>query len=74
MTIGEAMRAAREKAGLTRNKLAKKSGIAVSCISGYERDEFEPKISRVEILADTLGISIDEYIGHEAKQKEGAEE
>lgn len=69
MTIGEAMRAAREKAGLTRNKFAKKSGVAVSCISVYERDEFEPKISRVEILADALGISIDEYIGHEVKEK-----
>lgn len=67
MTIGESMRAAREKAGLSRNKLAQKSGVAVSCISVYERDQFEPKISKVEILADALGISIDEYIGHEVR-------
>ncbi len=71
MTIGEAMKNARQRAGLTQNKLAKISGIPVSCINGYEGDRFIPTVLKVEILADALGISIDEYIGH--KVKEGSE-
>lgn len=69
MTIGEAMRSARQKAGLTIEKLANITGIGVVSLHNYETEKHMPKIDTVEMLADTLGISIDEYIGHEVKEK-----
>ena len=68
MTIGEAMRAARNKAGLMIKELSGISGVSKVLISRYERDLTRPIIDNVEILADALGISIDEYIGHEVRK------
>lgn len=68
MTMGEAMRAARKKAGMTQCKLSKISGVTRNNISEYENDHKSPNICTVEALADSLGISIDEYIGHEIKE------
>ena len=67
MTMGEAMREARTKAGFTQKTLCELSGVRVSQVSSYERDLVNPSITIVEMLADTLGISIDEYVGHEVK-------
>lgn len=64
MTVGEAMRAAREKAGLTQYELAAITGISPTSLNQYERDKHTPRIDAAEMLADTLGISIDEYVGH----------
>lgn len=68
MTMGESMRAARKKAGMTQCKLSKISGVTRSNISEYENDYKSPNICTVEALADSLGIGIDEYIGHEVKR------
>lgn len=68
MTMGEAMRAARKKVGMTQCKLSKISGVTRNNISKYENDNKSPNICTVEALADSLGISIDEYIGHEVKR------
>lgn len=67
MTRGEHMRRARMDAGLTLRQLDALSGITYSMISRYERDVYPSRISlaNVEILADALGLTIDEYIGHE---------
>lgn len=70
MTIGEAMRAAREKAGLSRNKLARMTGIPTVYLYRYENGESLPKVDTAEMLADTLGISVDEYIGHKVREKD----
>ena len=67
MTVGEAMRMAREKANYSRKELSKLSGINAYNIGQYELDRNNPRIDVVELLADALGISIDEYIGHEVK-------
>ena len=68
MTMGESMRAAREKAGLTRIKLSEISGVSIQSIYNYEENKTSPNILCVEALADSLGISIDEYIGHKVKE------
>lgn len=67
MTIGQSMRAARKKAKLSLRALSKLSGIYVTAICDYENDKRNPPISTVEILADALSISIDEYIGHKVR-------
>ena len=58
------MRKAREKAGLTLNKLSEMSGINITTIFNWEHDETSPLLVSAEICADILGISIDEYVGH----------
>ena len=58
------MRAAREKAGLTQAALAAITGISPTSLSQYENDKYIPRIDIAEMLADSLSISIDEYVGH----------
>lgn len=66
MTRGDYMRKAREDAGLTLRELDARSGISFGVISRYERDVYPKRISlaNVVILADVLGLTVDEYIGH----------
>ncbi len=64
MTIGESMKAARERAGLTRRQLSERSGVHAVTIGTQERGERIPSLLSVIDLADSLGITIDEYIGH----------
>jgi len=68
MTRGGHMRRAREAAGLTLRELAERSGVAFSHIGALERDARCGNIVTVELLADALGLSIDEYTGHETKK------
>jgi transcriptional regulator with XRE-family HTH domain len=68
MTTGEAMRNAREKANYSKKELSQLSGINAYNIGQYELDRVKPRIDTAEMLADALGISIDEYIGHEVRK------
>lgn len=68
MTMGQSMKNARKKAGLTQKKLSEISGIPLTSIAKYEGDEVSPTITKVHILANALGISIDEYIGRESSR------
>lgn len=65
MTIGEHMRVARKRAGLTRPKLSKLSGVKVQTIYFAENDKCYTSIFNIICLADVLKISIDEYIGRD---------
>lgn len=65
MTRGDYMRKARRDAGLTLRQLADASGVHFNTISRYERGLYQGCIDNIEILADTLGLTIDEYVGHE---------
>lgn len=65
MTAGEAMRAARERAGLQQKELAALSGLPAHTISVLEAGRRQGMLCTIETLADALGISIDEYVGHE---------
>lgn len=65
MTRGEYMRKARLDAGLSIVRLAEISGIAQTTISLLERKSLRGGwIDTIETLADALGLSIDEYVGH----------
>lgn len=65
MTRGKAMRAARKKAGLSLEELAARAGVQRNTVGRAERDEHVGRIDTIELLADVLCISIDEYIGRE---------
>jgi transcriptional regulator with XRE-family HTH domain len=69
MTRGEYMRKARMDAGLSIAELSAISGISKRTLSDMENNATRGGwLITVELLADTLGLSIDEYIGHEVKK------
>lgn len=71
MTRGEYMRRARRNAELTIKQLAALSGVSANAIGGLERGKrISGQYMTIEVLADALGLSIDEYIGHEVKKHE----
>ena len=60
------MRKWREKRGLTQLELARRSGISQVTISALEIGRNSGgNLDTIELLADALGLSIDEYVGHE---------
>lgn len=60
------MRMWREKRGLTQPELARLSGISQVTISALEIGRNSGgNLDTIELLADALGLSIDEYVGHE---------
>lgn len=69
MTRGQHMRACREAAGLSLRELAEMTGVTFTTIHRLEMGYHEGNIVTIEILADALGVSIDEYIGHERRGK-----
>lgn len=73
-TQGEYMRKAREDAGLTIGDLARASGISRETISALERNVNRfGTIYTISKLADALGLSIDEYVGHEVVKHDSDE-
>jgi len=69
MTRGEHMREARLRAGLSLRDLEKISGVQFGTIGRLETGRNNGSIVTVELLADALGITIDEYIGHERRSE-----
>lgn len=71
MTRGETMRKWREKRGLSQYELSELSGVTQKTIWALEHDKNNGSVTTVELLADALGLSIDEYVGHKViKHKE----
>lgn len=68
LTMGESMRRARKKKGISMRKLAEITGYDPSAISQWENDKAVPRLTSVVDVADALGMSIDELVGHEVKK------
>lgn len=71
MTRGEIMRMWREKRGLSQLELAELSGVTQKTIWALENNKNNGSVTTVELLSDALGLSIDEYVGHERKTYRG---
>ena len=56
MTIGENIRQARKKAGLTQRQLAEKSGVATITLQQYERGVREPKLDTIAKIARAMNL------------------
>ena len=56
MTIGENIRQARKKAGLTQRQLAEKSGVATITLQQYERGVREPKLDTNAKIARAMNL------------------
>lgn len=58
-TLGQTIRAARLAAGLSQRALADRSDIHWNTIARYERDEMQPSVRRLVLLAAALSTTID---------------
>jgi transcriptional regulator with XRE-family HTH domain len=65
LTKGEYARRARERKYISIKELSFLSGVPKNTISRVEHDLVDPRLSTVELLAEALGVSIDEYIGYQ---------
>ncbi|SFF68251.1 Helix-turn-helix [Clostridium cadaveris] len=62
-SIGENIRKIRIEKGLTQKELAKKSGVSLSALNKYEREDRIPKIDAIEKISEALNIQIDYLLG-----------
>ena len=65
MTKGEYARRARERKYISIKELSFLSGVPKNTISRVEHDLVDPRLSTIELLAEALGVSIDEYVGYQ---------
>ena len=66
---GEILKYYRETNNLSQLELAKHTGLSQQAISLWEKDKRVPSITNCEILADFYGISLDELVGRDFKEK-----
>jgi transcriptional regulator with XRE-family HTH domain len=57
-TFGDRLAAAREKAGMSQEQLAKRLGVKLRTVEGWENDVSEPRANRLNMLAGLLNVSI----------------
>lgn len=69
--VGEELRAARGRRGLTRPQLAEASGVAVSTIQRFENGERSPDMHQLVALCGALGVSPLEIMGRAVKLADG---
>ena len=66
MTLGEKIREARRKCGLSQEQLAEKMSVSRSAIAKWETDKGLPDVGNLKILARLLSVSVD-YLLDEAE-------
>ncbi len=71
LTLGERLAIMRRRRGLTLRELAARSGVDISSLSRYERDEREPASSRLLILARVLGTTPNDLLGYADRANPG---
>ena len=64
MDISERIKLARKKNGLTQKDLAKKTGLSIASIQGYEQGKYKPKIEQIDKIASALGVQIIDLMEH----------
>ena len=67
--FAERLKAAREKAGLTRKELGDAINISPAGYAYYERGQRDPSLKSLVALANTLGVSLDWLCGRTNEPK-----
>ncbi|HCX48494.1 MAG TPA: hypothetical protein DG757_05550 [Bacillus sp. (in: Bacteria)] len=62
MYLGKNIRHLRKQKKLSRAKLAEILGVNPRMITTYETGNSEPRINKLIVLSDTLGVTIDQLI------------
>lgn len=65
LTLGERLRIARDRAGLTQAQLGEALGVRTQTVGNWERNATEPTLplSKVRVLCDRLEMSFDDLTG-----------
>lgn len=66
-TLGEMIREARQSADVSVADLAERTGVAANTVYRWERDELEPSISTLRIVAGALGTRFTVAFGNQAE-------
>lgn len=69
MTIGNRIRILRAELRMTQGEFADLLNTATSTVCNWENDKMTPKISNLKRIAFLAGISVEELIGKEEKEK-----
>ena len=64
-TFGERLKELRQDKKLTQVDLALKIGVGKSIVSLWEKNECEPTLSKLIVIADYFGVTIDYLAGRE---------
>lgn len=59
MTLGEKIRVARRKCGLSQEQLAEKMSVSRSAVAKWETDKGLPDVGNLKVLARLLNVSVD---------------
>ena len=70
MTLGEKIREARRRCGLSQEQLAEKMSVSRSAIAKWETDKGLPDVGNLKVLARLLNVSVDHLLD-EANETEG---
>lgn len=71
MTMGQLIKAARERAGMTQEELGKKIGVTGVAIMRYEKGQRQPRLAQLQAIASALGVPVQDLISDwEAVDKE----
>ena len=62
MTLGEKIREARRKCGLSQEQLAEKMSVSRSAIAKWETDKGLPDVGNLKVLARLLNVSVDHLL------------
>lgn len=73
MTLGAFIAQLRKDKNLTQKQLSEILGVSDKTVSHWEREESAPDISVLPLLADTLGVTVDELLAGEKKAIEKIE-
>lgn len=57
-TFGDRVAAARDAAGMTQKQLAKRLGVKLTTLQGWEDDLSEPRANRLSMMAGLLNVSM----------------
>ena len=68
MTLGEKIREARRKCGLSQERLAEKMSVSRSAIAKWETDKGLPDVGNLKILARLLNASVDQLLDDTAAE------
>ena len=57
-TIGDRIAGAREASGLSQSEMARKLGVKVKTVRGWENDLTEPRANQLQMLSGLLNVSL----------------